>query len=342
MRVPCSEFLAQSEKRLLLDVRAPVEFDRGHLPGAWNLPLFDDQERAEVGTIYREQGRDPAFLRGLELVGPKLSGFVKRVTEMNPEGRDLAVYCARGGERSASMAWLLERAGMRVWLLKGGYKAYRRQVLDSFEESQSMILLSGYTGSGKTLMLSALRRRGEQVIDLEALAYHQGSVFGGREQPANYTNEMFWNRLHSEWMKLERGRPVWLEDEARNLGRVEIPPAVFAQMRSQPVVFLEIPQPERVKRLLEDYGEADPEFLAAGLERIARRLGGERYQASLEALKEGDLAEVARLTLSYYDRAYLHGLHHRDQSTITHLACTGIDVESNVRELVRIASPLIV
>ncbi len=340
MRVAYSEFCENRESRIVVDVRAPVEFLQGHLPGALNLPLFTDQERVQVGTLYREHGRDQAFLLGLELVGPKLAGFVRSAQDHNPDGLPLTLYCARGGERSASMGWLLSKTGFEVEILEGGYKAYRRAVLEAFEEPQRMVLLSGYTGSGKTLMLEVLRRQGEQVVDLEALALHQGSVFGGRDQPPEYSNEMFWNLLHEQWRKLDRERPVWLEDEARNLGRVEIPPAVFDQMRSQPVVFVEVPQSERVKHLLQEYGNADLEFLAAGLERISKRLGGERYKESLEALDRGDLAGVARLTLSYYDRAYLHGLKSRDQSFVTHLACESTDAEANTQRLLALFSQL--
>lgn len=331
------DFWPRRSGSLLLDVRAPAEFQQGHIPQAVSLPLFSDEERARVGTLYKQRGRQRAFELGLELVGPKLAQLVRRVAELNPQERPLALYCARGGARSASVGWLLQTAGYQVEVLGGGYKSYRKMVLDSFAERQEMLLLSGYTGSGKTRLLQALRRTGEQVLDIEGLAGHLGSAFGGRSQPATLTNEHFWNLLYEGWSELERGQRVWVEDEARNLGRVEIPPALFEQMRQRPVVFLEIPQEARLKVLLEDYGHFDDDFLQQGIECIAKRLGGENALRCRQALQRGERREVARICLSYYDRAYLHGLSRRTSASVTKVSRPDTDTEGNLQALLRMA-----
>ena len=168
---------------LLLDVRSPGEYESGHIAGAVNFPLFTDQERAAVGTLYKEKGPDQAILLGLEFVGPKMAEFVREAHRINPRKKPMRMYCFRGGQRSHSMAWLLEGSGFPVTLLKGGYKAYRREAIRSFREPQKVMVLSGCTGCGKTRILQALKERGRQILDLEELSLHKGSAFGGYHQP---------------------------------------------------------------------------------------------------------------------------------------------------------------
>ncbi|MGB3547800.1 MAG: rhodanese-like domain-containing protein, partial [Saprospiraceae bacterium] len=170
--------LLPSPDRVLLDVRSPGEYAEGHIVGARSLPLFSDEERAEVGTAYKQEGPAPAFLLGLERSGPKLRAYVERALELAP-GRRVTVHCWRGGQRSASMGWLLERAGFDVAILPGGYKAYRTEArawLGSFPHH--LRLLCGPTGSGKTAVLHALRAQGAAILDLEGMARHRGSSFG--------------------------------------------------------------------------------------------------------------------------------------------------------------------
>lgn len=331
--LPAGQFLSRHEQFLLLDIRSPSEYAKGHIPGAHNLPLFSDQERAEVGTSYHRESRQAAFLLGLEFVGPKLAEFVRQATALGASERPLGLYCARGGARSSSMGWLLSSAGFQVTLLEGGYKAFREVLRESFEEKQEMLVLSGATGSGKTRLLHALAEQGEQVLDLEGLAAHRGSVFGGFAQSPDFSNEQFWNDVWDRWMTFDRQQRVWVEDEPKNLGRVTVPPGLFTQMRQCPVLILDIPQEPRLDLLLEEYGGFEQEFLARAIERIKKRLGPLNYKACCEALDAGDHREVARLCLDYYDKAYRYGLDKRDQATLTRMRLPGTETASNLTAL---------
>lgn len=315
---------------VLIDVRSPGEFSRGHVPGARNIPLFSDEERAKVGIRYKEAGRDSAFLLGLELIGPKLADFVREARRLSPS---LRVYCFRGGARSASMAWLFDSAGFEVEVLEGGYKAYRRRVLESFEEPQEIVILSGYTGSGKTFVLQELRRSGEQVLDLEGLADHKGSAFGGLHSRSELYSEMFENLIYEQWRRLDRSRRVWIEDESKTLGRVCIPEGLWKQMRAAPVIFMDLAQEKRVPHLVFDYGSLPPARLQDALSRISRRLGPERHRRCLEALETGSYDVVARICLDYYDEAYLYGLSKRDPQKVKRIQVEVLDARCNCEAL---------
>ncbi len=287
----------------VFDVRSPSEFERGHLPGAISFPLFDDAERAIVGTLYKQQGKELAVLEGLRIVGPKLAGFVEQAIALAP-GRELAMYCWRGGMRSGSMAWLLRSAGFTVRLLQGGYKAYRQTVQHHFTNAFPFIVLSGPTGSGKTEILAELRALGEQVIDLEDLAKHRGSAFGALGMDKQPSIEQFENNLYHQIELLDLSKRIWIEDESRNIGKVALHEGLWQNLDNAPLVLLESSMEDRVLRLVKEYGKFDPELLRASLNKIAKRLGGLTFQEGIEALETGDLAKVAEITLRYYDKSY--------------------------------------
>ena len=328
------DFLARSDS-IMLDARSPSEYQKGHIPGAVNFPLFTDDERVRVGTTYKQAGPDSAMELGLEIVGPKLADFVREARRLNPRKLPIAMYCFRGGQRSQSLAWLLEKGRFQVEILEGGYKAYRRELIRSFQESQKIVVLSGCTGSGKTRLLQALKDRDEQILDLEALASHKGSAFGGYHQPPELTTEMFHNLIHQEWSKLDRERTVWFEDEGRTLGKLLVPDEVWVQMRAAPVIFLDIPQEQRVKLLVEEYAGYDDALLRDSLDRIAKRLGGLDHQLCLNALDEGRYADVAKRTLDYYDQAYRHCVNKRQPDPFWELPLPGVETESNIETLLR-------
>lgn len=330
--MPIKDFLAP-DGALLLDVRSPTEFAQGHIPGAVNFPLFTDEERAKVGTLYKQKGPEPALILGLEIVGPKMADFVRQASHLNPDRQEMRMYCFRGGQRSQSLSWLLGQAGFSITLLRGGYKAYRRAVLESFQEPQEIVVLSGCTGAGKTRLLQALERRGQQILDLEGQASHRGSAFGGYEQPASLTTEMYQNLLHLAWSRLDRRKPVWIEDEGRTLGKLQVPDDIWTQMRRAPVVFLDIAQEHRVELLVQEYGDYGRDLLRASIDRIARRLGGVTHQRCLVALEEGNYREVVRHCLDYYDKAYLHCVRKRNQEPFWSLSLPGIDTEHNAEAL---------
>ncbi len=315
--LPIGKFLAAQLP--VIDVRSPGEFGQGHIPGAVNLALFTDGERAEVGTLYKQQGRGPAMLLGMRLVGPKLADLVEQARTLAPDGA-VAVHCWRGGERSASVSWLLEKVGdLRVATLQQGYKAYRHHVLESFHRPWNLRVLGGYTGTGKTALLAQLGARGQQVLDLEALAQHKGSAFGAIGQKPQPGTEQFENLLFTALRQLDPAQPIWVEDESRMVGRVKLPDPFFARLRNSPLTFVDMPLPQRVERLVNDYGRASRGELAAAVERIQKRLGPQHAKAALEALATGDLHRVAEIALVYYDKTYARGLAARDPAHTWHL-----------------------
>lgn len=328
-----TEFL--DRKVPIVDVRSPGEFAKGHVPGAVSLPLFTDEERASVGTLYKQEGRDAAVLEGLRRVGPRLADMVEKARSLAPDGR-IAVHCWRGGERSASVAWLLEKAGFaEVRTLKGGYKAYRNHVLSSMAVPYELRILGGYTGTGKTELLRHLKDMGQQVIDLEALACHKGSSFGALGEKAQPSTEHFENLLWSELRKCDATGTIWLEDESQMIGRVKIPDAFFAQMRQAPCFFADMPKEERADRLVKDYGRYPKDELAEAIGRIEKRIGPQHCKTALEALDNGDLHTVAMITLSYYDKTYAHGSAKRDPGRVVRMSVSATDMADIARKAIQ-------
>lgn len=313
--IKTDEFLALANSIPLVDVRSPAEYEHAHIPGAVSIPLFSNDERAVVGINYKKNGKDNAVIAGLEIVGPKLALFAKKAIKIAPD-RKILLHCWRGGMRSSSMAWLFETAGFEVSILEGGYKAYRNFIRSQFDKSEKLIVLGGYTGSGKTDVLKEIEKRGEQFLDLEGIAHHKGSAFGAIGQLAQPTTEQFENDLGEIWQKFDLNKTIWVEDESRQVGRCTIPENLFEKMRTSTLVKIIVPKKVREKRLVIEYGVFEKELLQQSIARIERRLGGLRTQQSLEALENGDLGKVAEITLEYYDKAYLHGNTKRDKNKI--------------------------
>lgn len=284
---------------------------QGHITGAVNIPLFSDEERARVGTTYKQVSQEEALLLGLELVGPKMADFVRASKILAPD-QEILVHCWRGGMRSGSFGWLLESAGMKVSTLVGGYKAFRNEVLAEFQIPQQVIVLGGKTGSGKTEILHQLRELGEQVIDLEGLAHHKGSSYGAIGQLPQPSTEHFENRIYAQWRQLDPARRVWVEDESRTVGRCLIPEAVWTQMHNAPLVLVDMNKAVRIERLVREYACFDINLLYEATDRIQKRLGGQHHKAAIAALDQKDFATVADITLTYYDKAYQHGVGKRD------------------------------
>lgn len=301
-KLQVEEFLERSSNCPVIDVRSPGEYGKAHIPGAFNLPLFTDEERAKVGTTYKKKGREAAVLVGLELVGPKLQHFVKEALSLKSD--KALLYCWRGGMRSGSMGWLLEQAGIKVSLLSGGYKSYRNYLLSYFARPYKIVLLGGYTGAGKTPLLKELEQKGEQIIDLEAIAHHKGSAFGAIGETEQPSTEMFENLLFSKISTLDPTLPVWIEDESRNIGKDFIPEPLWLQMRSAPLIVVESSFEERLTRLVKDYGFTSKEELSTSIKKIEKRLGYDRCKEALKACEDGELTAAATVCLTYYDKAY--------------------------------------
>lgn len=316
----------------LIDVRSPGEYEKGHIPGAHNIELFSNEERAHVGTVYKQQSQEAAINLGYQYVTPKLQSFLERSESVAPN-KKVIVHCWRGGMRSHAFAKYLKENGFNeVYVIEKGYKAYRRLALNSFE-GYKINVLGGYTGSGKTHILTQLKKMGEQVLDLEHLARHKGSAFGSIGYGDQPTTEQFENNLYWQWRNFDKTRPIWLEDESPNIGNVNIPLFLFKKMRSNKLLFVDISKEERAKLLVNEYAIDNKDKLANAIQRISKRLGNEITQKALDYLNKNNFYEVALLTLRYYDKYYLKGLAKRDQNKIEILKLENTDPVCNAKTI---------
>lgn len=324
-RHPITDFLSTAAGPIL-DVRAPAEYAQGHIPGAISLPLFTDEERARIGTMYKQVSPDKAVLLGLDFFGPKLRTLAEQARQM-ALGQEVRLHCWRGGMRSGAVQWLLELAGLTVNLLDKGYKDYRQWVLAELAAPRQLRVLGGATGSGKTAVLHALAAQGQPVLDLEQLAHHQGSAFGSLGQPPQPTQEQFENDLAAALAALPtQGQPIWVEDESRTIGSVHLPAALYAQLQAAPLLVLEVPRAARVAYLAADYGRYDAGALAAAVLKLRKRLGGLVTKEALGAIAEDDIPKMVELVLGYYDKTYAYGLEGRKATTV---AAEGTDAAAN-------------
>ena len=258
------ESFCRNPRRCVIDVRSPGEFEAGHVPGAVNVPLFSDEQRARVGTTYKELGSTKAVDLGLEITTGQLSHLVSelekvlRAAEMESSNETPVVHCWRGGMRSRAVKWLCSQMGYRVELLEDGYKGFRRFGNRELEQARKIIVLAGPTGVGKTKLLHRLAELGEQVIDLEGLAKHRGSVFGGLEGIEQPTVEQFQNEIYTCWHQLDSNRLIWVEGESQMIGRAVIPEGLWKQIIVAPMIFAEASVEDRAVFLLEDYESRDP------------------------------------------------------------------------------------
>lgn len=332
------DFIKQSHHELVIDVRAPIEFFKGHLPHAINIPLFEDSERAEIGTLYKQQGKDTAVTRGLEIVSPKMVNFVNEVKKLT-KNKKVFVYCFRGGMRSNSFAWLMNTSGLDACILEGGYKAFRNYALAAFEIKKNIVLLGGQTGSGKTDILKQLKTNGLQILDLEGLANHKGSAFGSINEQKQKPQQVFENNLFYEFNQIDTNSPVIIEDESQNIGYNKIPQVLWQQMKVATIIKLKIPFELRVLKLVEDYTTADIQTLKDCVMKISQQLGTLNTKLCLQYLNEHNLADVARLSLQYYDKAYNYTYNKKTQ-TIIDLTCDTLNPVTNATKVMAIIKNL--
>ena len=338
-RIDIIRFLELSETIPVADVRSPSEFSMGHIPGAVNIPLFEDSEREAVGIKYKKEGRRPAILEGLKLTGPSLRSKLEQALNIERDGK-LLVHCWRGGMRSEAMAWLFSLGDIEVKVLDGGYKSYRRHILNSLSEKRKMIVLGGMTGSSKTHILRYLKSSGHQVIDLEQLANHKGSAFGALGQPPQPSTEQFTNNLFNEWKKLQKDFPVWMEDESRNIGSAFIPDSFYLNMQESRTIILMMEVKTRLPRLMEEYSIYPPESLNASIMKISKRLGGDSTREAIEAVEAGNIARAIEISLNYYDKAYMFGLKKKESKNIIYVHTDTDDVEANALKILEAASAI--
>jgi tRNA 2-selenouridine synthase len=303
----------------IIDVRSPAEFAQGRIPGSFNIPLLSNEERAEVGTVYKQIGQKEAIELGHKLVEPKLDWFLSEGKRIAPNGA-MGVLCWRGGMRSGWMAQFFASHGYKTTLLKHGYKAFRRWAMRVIEQPKQVKVLGGFTCSGKSDMLREMIQNGEQVLDLEAIANHRGSAFG--YLGAQPSNEQFENEIAVRWARFESEKPIWIEDESRLVGNCFIPVGLYEQMQHAPLILVEKTLEERLKIVARDYYEKDPAELIASVQKIHKRLGGENTRLAIEAIERGELDNFAKIVLAYYDRAYQHSITRRPGVTLQPLIAT--------------------
>jgi tRNA 2-selenouridine synthase len=337
-RLSVFEFLLQSKAQLIIDVRAPIEFYKGNVPNAINIPLFEDVERAEIGTLYKQQGKDIAVTRGLEIVSPKMVAFVNQVRALC-QSKKVFVYCFRGGMRSSSFAWLLQTSGFEVCLMQGGYKAYRNYVLEAFEQPKNIVLLGGKTGSGKTDVLLELAKLNIQTINLERIANHKGSAFGSINEPKQNPQQIFENILSEHFMATNNSRVVVVEDESKNIGYNKIPHTLWLQMTKATIIKLEVPFELRVQKLVQDYATVNIAALKACVLKIEQHLGHQNTALCLQHLDNNNLADVAKLALHYYDKAYNYQYQNKKQH-IVELQCSTLDATTNAIKVAEVLETL--
>lgn len=338
--------MQSADKYPILDVRSPGEFSHAHIPGAYSLPLFTDEERKKVGTLYKQVSREAAIKDGLKYFGSRMTEMIERVEAITKEfynspdapangSKTVLVHCWRGGMRSAGVAWLLDLYGFRVLSLAGGYKSFRNLCTAQLDKQYPLVVIGGYTGSGKTQLLHSLRQKNKTIVDLEALASNKGSAFGNLGQPPQPSQEMFENMLAISLMNIPDNDIVWIEDESQRIGSVNIPTGLFRSIQAAKLYFLNMPFEERLQNIVKEYGDFDKEKLADGILRIKKRLGGLETKTALSYLDQGEMENCFGILLRYYDKYYRKCLEEKHGKTrnIVWIECNTSDTVTDMRQL---------
>lgn len=320
------------ETHLFVDVRTPLEYAEDHIPGAVNVPLLTNEERVEIGILYKETGPQAARRRGLELTASRLPSIVAEV-ERAAAGRPIIVYCWRGGLRSKTVATVLDLTGFPVRQLVGGYKAFRGIVTATFEQFTPpgpLVVMHGLTGIGKTTFLGHLRSSGATTIDLEGLACHRGSAFGSLGLSQELSQKHFETILWDAFRHCPAGLPIFIEGESRRIGRLFLPGNLYEVMQGSIKIWNEASLETRVERLLAEYGREEyRNLMAEALIRIKKKLGGEQYAEMVGHLERWELKQLtAGLIHHYYDRLY-----YRERPWVEDLRLSLEDFDSARQEL---------
>lgn len=337
--IPVSEFINISSDCVVIDVRTPAEFEKGHIVGAVNMPLFTNEERASVGTIYKRQGKDEAVLKGLDFVGSRMSSFVrfaKKAIKGKAKDTKIILYCWRGGMRSNSVAWLLTQAGFNVDVILGGYKAYRRSFISRLNTNYwKFIILGGPTGCGKTDILYALEDKGEQMIDLEEAAKHRGSAFGiyGHSEPQP-SSEHFANIVYHRLLKLDNTKYIWCEGESMSIGKVFMPQELYNSIQGSKFAYFSLPEEVRLDHIVRDYGDCPKDTLIQCFTNITKRLGNDRAKLAIELVEQDNIREAARIGLYYYDKGYNHSIEGRRGEIFVRLEMGEDNPSENAKALI--------
>jgi tRNA 2-selenouridine synthase len=318
---------------MIIDVRSEDEFAKDHIPGAVNMPVLNNRERDEIGTMYNQVGAFEAKRRGATLVARNIAAHIEAHLGDTPRDFSPLVYCWRGGQRSGAMARILSEIGWKVTLVEGGYKTYRKAVLDGLDNippALPVIMLRGRTGTAKTRILRAAATAGAQVIDLEGLASHRGSLLGPEPGCPQPSQRQFESRLFAAMHPLDPARPVFIEAESNKIGALHIPRALWHRMREAPALQVMAPLAARVKFLLADYDHivAEPERLKPLLNWVITRIGHDRVNAWRTCVDAGDWTGfVTRVLEDHYDPAYDRSAAARQHLDLGELAVDSLDDE---------------
>ncbi len=291
---------------LYVDVRAPIEFNEDHIPGAINLPIFNDEERKEIGTMYKMVGKVDAVKRGTEIGGRRIVDIINSLAEI--KDREIVIYCARGGMRSGAVASLISSLGIKTYRIIDGYRSFRKIVMDclaSIEIKPRVFVLQGLTGAGKTEILKITRN----AVDLEDMAGHRSSIFGGiglKQNSQKRFETLLWRRLE----ELENEEFVLFEGESKKVGNSHIPENIFRQMRGAPAIYIETSIERRVEIIRKEYtGFNEDERILKTVNTLRSKLGAAKTDTLIEFYNQGNLDEfIKALLLDYYDTLYRHTL----------------------------------
>ena len=303
----------------LIDVRSPEEYYKGHMPNSINIPIFNNEERSFVGKKYKISGRENAVREGFKIIENKIDKLIKKFILIKKEflistidnysnDNNIKIYCARGGMRSQSMLWLLEKFNYPCITLNGGYKTYRNWVLNRFKDKQKIIVIGGKTGTRKTKILNKLKSLDYQILDFESLANHRGSSFGGlgmKEQP---TNEQYENLIAENLHKMNKDNFIFVEAESPNIGKNRIPNELFKQMNNSKRIEIIRSESIRIKELINTYSKYQKNDLKESVLKISKRLGPQRTKSAIVSIDNEDWENVCKSVLDYYDRCYEHEL----------------------------------
>ncbi len=321
----------------IVDVRSPIEFSKGHWPGAINIPLFTDMERELIGKTYKREGRLKAILKGLKLTLPKTTNLVDQISDTVSKKagltKSLRIYCWRGGMRSNAFGWLARKNGIETYILKDGYKSYRRWVLNQFEADLPLRLLGGKTGTGKTDLLNQINSKSIYSIDLEGLANHRGSSFGSLGMKAQPSTQQFENSLAEKIDEFysSNANEIWLEAESSNLGKCRIPIGLHTKMKKAPILEILRTENERINNLVSVYSQNSQSELKDAVNRISKRLGPIRTKEAIVAIEEKNWSKACLAMLDYYDRCYDYEL--QKNRNLNSIDLSGLSIELSLEKI---------
>ncbi|HAU30565.1 TPA: tRNA 2-selenouridine(34) synthase MnmH [Candidatus Dependentiae bacterium] len=334
------QYLTELLNLPLIDVRSPAEYEHAHIPNALSIPLFSDQERAIIGTLYKQEGKEAAVRAGLEIVAPHMLSFIDQLRKYTDK-KEVVVHCWRGGMRSHAVAMLFSFAGYKTYQIAGGYKAIKQELRQhATNTNYRCILIGGKTGSGKTALLEELTRQGKQVINLEQLAAHKGSAYGQLGQAAQPSQEQFNLSLFWQLYQYNPQKTIWFEHEGRRIGSLHIPQELVTHLEHSPVVYINIPRAERIERIIAEYGTFTKKELIASTHQLEQRLGNQKMQEICVAIEKDNLPIAVEKLLDHYDASYEFATQRNATNHFTQIDLPSTNLKDRAQALIDLAQRL--